>query len=86
MSHTSTGGRRGIVASIVVSAAVIVTTAACGSQAGTDISDHGSTYSVPRHGAVKQDETRHEATSADAAERRGREKFTPPPAEIGIPR
>ncbi|GAB3772477.1 putative small secreted protein [Nocardioides ginsengisegetis] len=85
MSHTtSTTSRRGL-ALAFAGLALAATTAACGTQQGTDIKDTGSSLSVPRHGAVTQSPPP-DATSANLAEHllQGK-KFSPPPAGMRVP-
>lgn len=79
MSRMTTVGRRGIVA---VFAATIITTAACGTDTGTDTEVKDSVPYAP--GAVAPVvPTPGSGTSADSAERRGAtQEATPPtPAE-----
>ena len=84
MSHTTSTTRR-LALAFAALAAVAATTAACGTQQGTDIKDTGSSLSVPRHGAVTQSPPQ-DATSANLAEHllQGK-KFSPPPAGMRVP-
>jgi hypothetical protein len=72
MSHMFAGGRRGIAAAAFI--AVTFTGAACGNQTApvTDVSGAGSAPKASQSSA---------ATSADAAERRGRQQDSPASAD-----
>ena len=67
MSRMTTAGRRGIVA---VFAATIITTAACGTETGSEVEDSEPTTPYAP-GAVAPVIPPHAPTSADSAERRG---------------
>lgn len=92
MSNMSTGGRRGVAAAFV---AVMISTAACGTQTGTDPAEsaprapgafqpkfHTSPDAIERRDRAAQQGT---PTSADAAERRGQDEFPPAPAGKRVP-
>ena len=72
MSRMTTIGRRGIVA---VAAAAIITTAACGTDTGTDTVEDTTPHAPGAVAPVIPAPS--SGTSADAAERRGAEQSTP---------